>query len=98
MATYRTIVARTGFVDLMIEDLAGNSTFVSADGQWRGLVAEDEAAAIEVANEKFIDDSRYIEYTLAEDSTDAWEITFDDGDTVIGWSMTADGWPTFDEE
>lgn len=98
MAAYRTIVARTGFVDAMIEDLAGNSTFVSPDGQWRGLVAEDEASAIEVANEKFIDDSRYIDYTLAEDSTEAWEIMGNENFIVIGWSMTANGWPTEDED
>lgn len=91
MAFYRTVVARTGFIDEMIKDMAGNSGFVSGDGQWRGLVAFDEESAIEAANEKFINDSFFTDSTLAESSTDAWEIMSDHSDTVIGWSMTADG-------
>lgn len=97
MAFYRTVVARTGFVDEMIKDMAGNSAFVSRDGEWRGLVADDEAGAIEAANDKFINDSIFTDSTLAEDSTDAWEILSKDSFTVIGWSMTADGWFVGDE-
>lgn len=92
MAFYRTVVARAGFVDEMIKDMAGNITFVSKDGEWRGLVAHDEEAAIEAANEKFVNDSLFTDTTLQEGSTDAWEIMSNESYTVIGWSMTADGW------
>ena len=92
MAFYRTVVARTGFVDEMIKDRADNTTFVSRDGEWRGLVADDESGAIEAASEKFIDDSCFTDSTLAEGSTEAWEIMSNESFTVIGWSMTADGW------
>lgn len=92
MAFYRTVVARTGFIDEMTKDMAGNISFVSRDGQWRGLVADDEAGAIETASEKFINDSLFTDSTLAEGSTEAWEIMSNESFTVIGWSMTADGW------
>ena len=98
MAFYRTVVARTGFVDEMIKDMAGNISFVSKDGEWRGLVADDEAGAIEAANEKFISDSLFTDSTLQEGSTDAWEIMSNESYTVIGWSMTADGWFNGDED
>jgi hypothetical protein len=96
MAFYRTVVARTGFVDEMIKDMASNSTFVSRDGEWRGLVAADEVSAIEAANDKFLSDSIFSDTTLAEGSTDAWEIMSNESYTVIGWSMTADG--SFNED
>lgn len=96
MAFYRTVVARTGFVEEMIKDMAGNIAFVSRDGQWRGPVADDESGAIETANEKFVNDSIFTNSTLAEGSTEAWEILSNESFTVIGWSMTADGW--FDED
>lgn len=98
MAFYRTVVARTGFIDEMVKDMAGNISFVSRDGKWRGLVADDEAGAIEVANEKFISDSIFTDSTLAEGSTDAWEILSNESYTVIGWSMTADGWFNANED
>lgn len=95
MAFYRTVVARVGFVDEMIKELTDNSSFVR-DGEWRGLVAFDEPSAIEAASDKFIADSLYTDSTLAEGSTEAWEIMSDERYTVIGWSMTADG--SFNEE
>lgn len=90
MAFHRTIVARTGFVTEMIAHLAGSSSLSGADGQWLGPVAEDDAGAIEVATECF--ESCSPDFCVAPDSVEAWDITDSTFETIIGWSITADGW------
>lgn len=92
MADFRTIVARTGFVDQMIARFE-NTSCVSADGQWVGLVAEDEADAITEATEKFDNDAHMSDWVVGLDSTEVWEVTGADGETVIGWKANADGYP-----
>lgn len=93
MAAHRTIVARTGCVDELIHYLGGSNGLIGVNGQWLGPVADDADTAIIAANEKFENDSIYTDYVLAPESTEAWEITDHTGEIVIGWSMTADGWP-----
>ena len=96
MAFHRTIVARTGFVTEMIARLQGNSGLVSADGQWLGPVADDEAGAIQAGTEHF--EGNFVESYVAPDSVEAWEKTDFTGKTIIGWSITADGWFAQDED
>lgn len=93
MAAFRTIVARTGCTEQMIAHLAPAVGFVGVDGQWIGKIAEDEAAAVIAANEKFWDDAICTDWVVSPNSTDVWEITGDDHETVIGWSADAGGWP-----
>lgn len=92
MAAFRTIVARTGFVDQMIARFETTSC-VSPTGQWVDLVAEDEAYAITEATEKFQNDAHMSDWEVMPDSTEVWEVTGTDGETVIGWKANADGWP-----
>lgn len=90
MAFHRTIVARTGFVSEMVARLQGNNGLVGADGQWLGPVADDEAGAIQAGTEHF--EGNFVESYVAPDSVEAWEKTDETGETLIGWSITADGW------
>jgi hypothetical protein len=96
MAFYRTIVARTGYVEELIATLGRNGGLVSRDGQWLGPVAATEAEAIEAANEHFEESHKYDRSVFAPDSTEVWEFTDATGEVLIGWSANADGW--FEDE
>lgn len=103
MAAFRTIISRTGFTDQMVAHFSftiGSSVtpIIGIGGKWLGLIAEDAEHAITEANEKFDNDALMSDWVFISDSTEAWEITDTDGETVIGWSMTADGWPEDNEE
>lgn len=98
MAFHRTIVARTGFVDEMVAYLTrsdGRNALINhSSGQWRGAVA-DEAGVIEAATEYF--ETASPDSVVAPDSVEAWDMTDETGETLIGWSITADGWPVEDD-
>lgn len=99
MAFHRTIVARAGFVDEMIAYFEGRgSGLIGVAGQWLGPVADDEAHAIEEATEYLEVSSIRSGSVVAPDSVEAWEMTDSTGETVIGWSITADGWFAEDED
>lgn len=99
MAFHRTIVARTGFVDEMVAYLTrsdGRNALISnSSGEWLGAVANDETWAIEAATDylqKISPDS-----VVAPDSVEAWDMTDETGEILIGWSITADGWSIEDD-
>jgi hypothetical protein len=99
MAFHRTIVARTGFVDEMVAYLTrsdGRNALIShSSGEWLGAVADDETGVIEAATEYFGTVSR--DSVVARDSVEAWDLTDETGETLIGWSITADGWSIEDD-
>jgi hypothetical protein len=83
MAAFNTIVARTGFVDEMRIHLNNKN--------WNGLDADNQADAIQAANEKFEDDATRSDWEVSPESTDAYEIF--EGENLIGWDIDAGGWP-----
>lgn len=99
MAFHRTIVARTGFVDEMVAYLTrsdGRNALINhSSGQWQGAVADDEAGAVEAATDYLGTVSP--DSVVAPDSVEAWEMTDSTGEILIGWSITADGWPVEDD-
>lgn len=93
MAFFRTIVARTGYVEEMIATLGiNNSGLVSREGKWLGPVAETEAEAIEAASEYFARTHMFDGSVLTPNSTEVWDFTDCTGEIIIGWSADADGW------
>lgn len=95
MAFHRTIVTRTGFTNEMTAHLKGRNGLIGVAGQWLGAVA-DEDNVIEAATEYLENNS--MESVVAPDSVEAWDITDPTGETIIGWSITADGWFIEDED
>lgn len=91
MAAFRTIIARAGYANQLVSHLSSDTPLVGSDSQWLGLVADDEATAITEATEKFHNDALMSDWVFAHESTEVWEIT--DGETILGWSANADGWP-----
>jgi hypothetical protein len=82
MAAFNTIIARDGSVEEM--------KLRFSESTWDRPVAISEAAARELATEKFESDARRSDWEVAPDSIEVFEIDGKDG--VIGWDIEADGW------
>lgn len=92
MAFYRTIVARTGYVEELIATLGTDNSSFIREGKWIGPIASTEAEAIEAANEHFEKTHMFDGSLLAPDSTEVWDFTDCTGEIIIGWKANADGW------